>query len=239
MTLVTWNVLHRVHAENYSEPAIAAWPDEAARQEAVARYVAGLDARVVCLQEVSGDQLTVLRRHERGEVLAWRYPRVPSLRQPGTAFADIAEYLVTVVREPGAAIIQSEAFATDGGKGLLGVRLADGITVFNVHISFGDWSEAQLTHLAATARASPGMAVLCGDFNADAEACTQWLGSDFTAAKLKEPSLPTRPRADRLWKSQLIDHVFVRGGEVEGAVVLDGGGRSDHNPVRARFGSQW
>jgi hypothetical protein len=62
IAMATWNVLHRVHAENWAEPAIEAHPDERARVEAIATRVERMllvDRTIdaIGLQEVSGDQL--------------------------------------------------------------------------------------------------------------------------------------------------------------------------------------
>ncbi|WP_067649864.1 hypothetical protein [Nocardia harenae] len=42
ISVASWNVLHRVHAENWYEAVALRWPDEAARNAAVAERVAGL-----------------------------------------------------------------------------------------------------------------------------------------------------------------------------------------------------
>lgn len=237
MIVVTWNVLHRIHAVNWSEPVIAAWPDERVRSGSIADFIGALDADVVCLQEVSGDMLAMLSDVEDGELFTTRYPRVPSYRRPElTKLRDPAEYLVTVVRAVGARLVVAEAFPTDGGKGFQRVELANGSTVINTHVSFGDKRTAQLARIADEARAAPGLAVICGDFNADNVTCGAELGDDFTVAHLMT-GLHTRPRQQPSDKSEDIDHVFVRGGVPLGATVLDGESRSDHNPVHVRLAS--
>lgn len=61
MQIVTWNVLHRIHAENWREAVPDRFPIEAERLDRISQRVAGVlredDDAVVCLQEVSGDQL--------------------------------------------------------------------------------------------------------------------------------------------------------------------------------------
>ena len=66
MKILTWNVLHRVHAERHSEPAIERWPDEQGRVRGITALIAraltveGFD--VALLQEVSGDVLAPFAR---------------------------------------------------------------------------------------------------------------------------------------------------------------------------------
>jgi endonuclease/exonuclease/phosphatase family metal-dependent hydrolase len=233
--VVSWNVLHRIHAVNWSEPAIANWSDERSRLGSVADFVAATKADVVCLQEVSGDQLAMLRDVEEGEIFATKYPRIPAFRRATTeSLRDPAEYLVTIVRDTGAKVVRAEAFPTDGGKGFQRVELVNGTTVINAHVSFGDKRTAQLARLAVEARQGPGLAIVCGDFNADRATCGVDLGEDFTAA-VPLDGLHTRPRQTPSEKSQDIDHVFVLGGKALETSVLDGETRSDHNPVRVKL----
>lgn len=232
---MSWNVLHRIHAVNWNEPSIAQWSDERARIGSVADFIAATNADVVCLQEVSGDQLATLRDVEEGELFATKYPRVPSYRKPTTeSLRDATEYLVTIVRDTGARLVRAESFPTDGGKGFQRIELADRTTVINAHVSFGDKRTAQLARIAVEGREAPGLALVCGDFNADRATCSLDLGDDFTAC-VPLDGRHTRPRQSPSEKSQDIDHVFVRGGKALETSVLDGETRSDHNPVRVRL----
>lgn len=235
MLVVSWNVLHRIHAVNWSEPTITRWTDERSRIGSIADFIAATAADVVCLQEVSGDQLAMLRDVDDGEIFATKYPRVPRFRRVTTeVLRDPAEYLVTIVRGSRARLAQAEAFPSDGGKGFQRLVLANRGTVINTHVSFGDKRPDQLATLATVARVAPGLAVICGDFNADRATCTEDLGEGFVAA-VPPAGLHTRPRATPGEKSQDIDHVFVRSGEAVEAAVLDCEARSDHNPVRVRL----
>ncbi|HTJ35067.1 MAG TPA: endonuclease/exonuclease/phosphatase family protein [Dactylosporangium sp.] len=231
ITVATWNVLHRVHAENWGEGPVARWPDEAARIAAVARRLAGRTERAVALQEVSGDQLAALRRElpERS-VHAMRYPRVPRPRNGASALADPDEYLVLLVDgavEP----VAAEAFTDDPGKGLLAVAM-DGVLVVATHVSHGAARAAELARLGDLARAAGGPAVLLGDFNADAATVAADLGPGFTVAVLPEGAPPTRPGG----RTPNIDHVVVYGSRAGAASVEDAGGLSDHNIVRGSLG---
>lgn len=237
LDVVTWNVLHRIHAVNWDEPVRAAWPDERARCAAIANALATMPADVICLQEVSGDQLAAIRGRlgDGAAVLATAYPRVPHYyrRFETTPLGDPTEYLVVIAR--GAAHeVRAEPFASDGGKGFLRVELARGVTVIDTHVSYGDRHAAQCARLAEEVAAARGPVVVCGDFNADRDTCARRL-PDLIAAIVREPALPTRPRQEPSEKSQTIDHVFVRDARVLEAAVLDGQGLSDHNPVRARL----
>jgi endonuclease/exonuclease/phosphatase family metal-dependent hydrolase len=233
--VVSWNVLHRIHAVNWGEGAISHWPDERSRIGSIADFIAATAADVVCLQEVSGDQLQMLRDVEEGEIFAMKYPRVPAFRRATTeTLRDPAEYLVTIVREEGATLVREEAFPTDGGKGFQRIELANRTTVINTHVSFGDKRAAQLARLGVEAQEAPGLVVICGDFNADRVTCAADLGEGFVAS-VPLDGLHTRPRQKPSEKSEDIDHVFVRGGKALETTVLDGETRSDHNPVRVKL----
>ena len=238
MRVVTWNVLHRIHAVNWSEPAIEAWPDERVRIASIADWLASVDADVLCLQEVSGDQLAVLRDVVPGELHAFVYPRVPQLhaskRGMLAPLRDPSEHLVVLVRDS-ARRVHGEAFSTDPGKGALAVALPDETLVIATHVSYGPHLAAQCATLGELAAHAP-RAIVCGDFNADREACASALGGALAAAAPATHGLPTRPRTQPSEKSQDIDHVFARGFAVVGAQVCDGGGRSDHNPVAVELG---
>jgi endonuclease/exonuclease/phosphatase family metal-dependent hydrolase len=235
--VTTWNVLHRIHAVTWSEAAIAQHPDEPLRCAAVARLVAAqLDGgvRVCCLQEVSGDQLRALGEHLPPDTLSFhhRYPRVPRLRHGGApVLDDPSEHLVTLVRGAGAREVAAHTFASDPGKGFLGVDLGDGCVVWNAHVTFGERGAAQLRALVEAARACPRTAVMAGDFNAGEAAVGAALGAGVHLAALAgEP--PTRVGQEgRAGKH--IDHVAAWRGRVEEARVLDGAGLSDHHPLTA------
>lgn len=233
MRVVTWNVLHRIHAVNWSEPTIEAWPDERVRIASIADWLAAVDADVTCLQEVSGDQLAVLRDVVPGELHAFAYPRVPRLhaskRGVIVPLRDPTEHLVVIVRDT-ARRVHGEAFSTDPGKGALAVALPDETLVVATHVSYGAHHAAQCETLGELAARAP-RAIVCGDFNADRAACATALGGALDAAVADEHGLPTRPRSQPSAKSEDIDHVFARGFTIVQARVCDGGGRSDHNPV--------
>lgn len=227
MVIVTWNVLHRIHAVNWDEGVLAQHQDEHARIAAIAEWIGRCDADVVCLQEVSGDQLAAVR--DVGTVFATRYPRVPTYyrRTEPTTLGDPAEYLVTITRGRESRYVRGEAFVSDAGKGFQIVEVG-GMLVIDAHVSFGDRNAAQCAAILEAVGEAPG--VICGDFNADRDVCARHLAG-FVAAIPREPALPTRPRLVPSEKSETIDHAFVRGARVTEAVVLDGGGLSDHNPV--------
>ncbi len=238
LAVVTWNLLHRVHAQNWSEPAIDAHPDEAARIAAITRRIAAgfPPATVVCLQEVSGDQLASLREALPGaSIFAWSYPRVPALRRPGPSpLADPTEHLVVLVH--GAARhVHGETFASDRGKGFLGVEIGDTL-VLDTHATPGAEHAAQCARLAEQASLHAGPVLIVGDFNEDRATSLAHVGRDFRVAVPREPALPTRPRADGRSKSQTIDHAMVRGAPIAWAEVLSGEGLSDHNPLIVQIG---
>ncbi|PXX71024.1 endonuclease/exonuclease/phosphatase family metal-dependent hydrolase [Nocardia tenerifensis] len=232
ITVATWNVLHRIHAENWYEDVSSRWPDEAARIDAVTERVAARTEQVIALQEVSGDQLISLRAALPGRTVhSMQYPRVPTARRHASALRDPSEHLVLIV-EGASREIAGESFADDGGKGALAVSV-EGVVVISTHVSGDRRRTKQLARLAEVACATPEYpAVLLGDFNTDRATVVSSLGERFSVAELSESSLATRPRTSGS-KSQVIDHVVVRDATVREVVVEDSGGLSDHNLVRA------
>ncbi len=232
ISVVTWNVLHRVHAENWYDEVGQRWPDEGARVAAVTEAVVARGERVVALQEVSGDQLAALRRALPGRVVhTLRYPRVPRSRRIETALRDRDEYLV-VLADRGSRLLTAAAFADDPGKGAMVVRV-DGLTVIATHVTGDGRRGGQLARLAELAARAGGPVALIGDFNTDRETVSAALGSEFTVAA--PPSeIPTRPRTSGT-KSQFIDHIVTLGATAAEVIVEDVRGLSDHNLVRAEL----
>jgi endonuclease/exonuclease/phosphatase (EEP) superfamily protein YafD len=235
--ITTWNVLHRVHARNWNERAIALHPDERVRVAAVARLVAArcTPGSAICLQEVSGDQLAALRAAlpEGAALFLHPYPRTPHLRVPdaGLELDDPTEHLLVIAYEPARAAA-ARTFASDPGKGLLAVEL-DGGAVVCVHVSFGDKRRDQLREIEATVRALTGTVVVAGDFNATlAKVRDAWLPGAVYADLAGQP-LRTRRGAGSAGDDVDIDHVAVLRGEIVEADVLEDGELSDHRPVTA------
>ncbi|WP_433759394.1 endonuclease/exonuclease/phosphatase family protein [Nocardia sp. CA-135398] len=230
ITVASWNVLHRVHAENWRSDIATRWPDEAARIAAVTAWIAERPEQVIALQEVSGDQLASLRSAlSDKDIHALRYPRVPRPRDGTTPLQDPTEHLVIVLDEPGREIA-AESFENDPGNGALAVETA-GIVVVATHVTGDPRRTRQLTRLAELA--PPDRAtVLLGDFNIDRATVASTLGPDFTVADPPPDSAPTRPRTSGA-KSQFIDHVIVHGTTVREVAVVLVDGLSDHNFIRA------
>jgi endonuclease/exonuclease/phosphatase family metal-dependent hydrolase len=235
MNLVTWNVLHRIHAVNWQEPALAVHADERARIAGITEWIArGVRPGVYCLQEVSGDQLAAVKALDGATVFEMKYPRVPRYYRytEPLVLEDPAEYLAVVVFGGAAAKIVAEAsFPSDRGKGFLAVAIGDTV-VIDTHVSFGDKHAAQCAQIVEEANKHERV-IVCGDFNADRETVLSRFPA-FTASRLGPDELPTRPRGEPSEKSQNIDHVLARGCTISAAAVIDGRGLSDHNPVHAR-----
>ncbi|WP_330230114.1 endonuclease/exonuclease/phosphatase family protein [Nocardia sp. NBC_00508] len=232
ITVASWNVLHRVHAENWYEDVATRWPDEGARIAAVTARVAERTERIIALQEVSGDQLASLRMAMPNRTFhAMRYQRLPTPRRVPSSLLDGGEYLVVLTAAPSRELA-AESFALDQGKGALVVD-AGGLVVISTHVTGDRRRVAQLSRLAELATAAPEYgAVLLGDFNTDRATVAAGLGNGFAVAECVAGALPTRPRASGA-KSQFIDHVVVHGATVTAASVDDVGGVSDHNLIRA------
>lgn len=233
ITVATWNVLHRTHANNWASEVAERWPREADRIGAVTAAIAQRTERVIALQEVSGDQLASLRDALPGRNFhVLRYPRVPKPRRlvPSLAAAvvDGTESLVLLV-DGDSREVRGEVFANDPGNGSLTVEV-EGVLVIATHVTGDERRDAQFARLAELA-AGGEKAVVLGDFNADRRTVAAGLGDGFTVSEVPE-AIPTRPRTQGS-KSQYIDHVVVRGITLRDTVVEDVAGVSDHNLVRA------
>ena len=225
ITVATWNLLHRVHAENWDEPLTQRWPDEAERIAAVTARLAALPAQVIALQEVSGDQLASLRIALPGRTVhSFQYPRVPTPRKGRDLLHDRTEHLVLLTDTPSTRLTAT-AFPDDAGKGALVVDVA-GTTVIATHVS-GD--RRRTGQLARLSELTAPTTILLGDFNTVRGTIEAGLGPGFTTATFQADSLPTRPGSSR----GFIDHVVVRGATTSPATVEHSDGLSDHNIVRA------
>ncbi|MFI1915739.1 endonuclease/exonuclease/phosphatase family protein [Nocardia sp. NPDC020380] len=232
ITVVTWNVLHRIHADNWASEIADRWPGESDRIAAVTARVRKRPERIIALQEVSGDQLASLRLSLPDRVFhVLDYPRVPRPRRLADPLADRSESLV-LIADADARLLTAEPFATDPGKGLLAVE-ADGITVVATHVTGDTRRGPQLARLAEVAAAGPS--ILLGDFNVDRAVLADALGPEFTVPAHPYGSVPTRPRTAGA-KSQFIDHVVAHGVPVRDLQVEDVAGESDHNLVTALVG---
>lgn len=232
IAVATWNVLHRIHAENWDEDIVARWPDESERIAAITARLASRTEQVIALQEVSGDQLASLRAGLTGRTVhAFRYPRVPRPRRRPSPLHDPAEYLVLLLAGPGR-VVAAESFENDPGKGALAVRTADALFV-STHVSGDQRRTGQLAHLAGLTAGDLGHpTALLGDFNTDHATVASGLGADFIIEDLSAGGRPTRPRPPGS-KPLYIDHVAARGAVISAAAVEDAVGLSDHNLVRA------
>lgn len=238
LRVLTWNVLHRIHAVNWGEAPVAAFPDERDRiagiADAIAQWLA-TDVDAVCLQEVSGDQLAAVRRalDPGAHVFEHTYPRIPRLRRGGApVLDDPTEHLVVIAKSPHARVREASTFDSDPGKGLLAVDLDDDVTLVCTHVSFGDRRAAQLERVARVARGAPGSAIVVGDFNATADVVARALGGDVAISDLSGQP-PTRVPDENHLDGQTIDHVVIFGGSVASSTVLDAARLSDHRPVLA------
>ncbi|MBM4367426.1 MAG: endonuclease/exonuclease/phosphatase family protein [Deltaproteobacteria bacterium] len=232
-TVATWNVLHRVHAENWNEDhVVATWPDEAVRMARIARWVAMAceGDLAVALQEVSGDQVEALRR-EGLEVVTHAYARVPRARGASTALADCSEQLVIASRRP-LERLHAESAGDDPGKGFLAARAGSGPVLVCTHVTPREKGKAQLHRLARYARGFHQVLVL-GDFNATAgEVAAACEGLALAAHGGGRPTRLSSPAGEGRW----IDHGLARGLSIRVGSVEDCGFLSDHNPVRFEVG---
>lgn len=223
MRVLTWNVLHRVHAETHGEPAVERWPDEPARTRAIVETLKAFGADVVLLQEVSGDALAALRSafpHVASHLL----PRMPRPKRPTTAVTDASEHLV-IVSQAACTVWRAQTASNDPGKGLLAVEQG-GVLFVSTHVSWGEKRAPQLEALARVAREHAGPLAIGGDFNVEASVVAEALG--LQNVPLAPGSAKTRVGREG---GGDIDHLFVRGLPGTTARVLEHDVLSDHAPV--------
>jgi endonuclease/exonuclease/phosphatase family metal-dependent hydrolase len=228
MRLITWNVLHRIHAQNWDEAAVlAAFPDESARLDAILRriegWMSGSQETCVALQEVSGDLLERLRARFPEAVHSFQYQELPRLRREGpSSLRDPSQHLVTVL--PEARALVGEDFSDGGGYGFLAVQRG-ALRIVNTHVRFGLPGGPQILRLREVA--GPGPAAVCGDFNRGEASALEDLGPGYEAASAH--------RSVDFERRLGIDHVFVRGLCGVPLALLAPGPESDHPPVAARL----
>ena len=136
--------------------------DERGRILAIAQTVSRSlenDVDVVCLQEVSGDQLAALRTHVGPSVaiLHHRLARSPRLRGEGVAeLADPSEHLVVLARDGSYARVRGgHTFENDPGKGMLVVEVRGRFVVVCTHVRHGERSSRALPPMAPTTNVLP------------------------------------------------------------------------------------
>lgn len=225
--VVTWNVLHRVHAEVHGEPCLVHWPEEAKRVAALVEAVRAHGADVALLQEVSGDVVSALRAaFPEREVLSHLLPRVPKRAVAGVV--DRSEHLV-VIAPRGAKVKRATTYESDPGKGLLAVEVG-GMVFVSTHVSWGEKRADQLITLRAAVASLGGPIVVGGDFNVEREVVEPALGASCVA--LSAGALATRD--DEKGRGLWIDHLLGFGGALlRDARVLSHRDESDHRPVVA------
>jgi len=235
--VATWNVLHWVHAKNHGE--VPAWlPNEARRARAVVDRICAIDVNVWCLQEVSGNTLSLIRKRFPPGMVHWhQFPRIPRLRNglQETCVEIGAEYLVTIAQ---GFKVNATHFHGEEGKGYLAVELAVGGFVLNTHVSFEpDKRNDQLTQLEHEASPHRGRAVLCGDFNCEIGDVLAGLSAAWKPTRRASADMYSRP-ASRGGGGQNIDHILYDSPGTCTAEILDAEGLSDHNIVVSKPFSQ-
>ncbi len=239
LRLATWNVLHRIHAQNWGESPLSLYPEEQERLAEVAGRVLSLlgsGCQIIALQEVSGDLLGQLHARLPPEVQVFEhtYSRLPRLREPTPGPAplkDPSEHLVTLVSGHEARRGRAQDADNDPGKGFLAVHLGERCVVINAHVSGRERGRSQLEMLAREALANPGPAVIVGDFNVQPGKVREAMPPPFELAD------HSGQRATRTGgggqPDSWIDHVVGLRATIEEIEVVDAGRCSDHNPVRA------
>lgn len=234
---MTWNVLHRVHAENYNEPTVTVWPDESARVKAIAALVLKAVTADACdlvlLQEVSGDVLAELRRRLPStlKICSHQVPRHPTFKRPSqTVLLDASEHVV-VIGPTSLTPVRAQTAVDDSGKGLLAVQVTEGLFAISTHVSWGEKGVGQLQVLQALLQTLTGTVIIGGDFNTERTTVSAQLGENLTVTELAADSPRTRSNPDG--EGSDIDHLVCRGATWSDVHVVDHHGLSDHHPLLA------
>jgi Endonuclease/Exonuclease/phosphatase family len=229
---LTWNVLHRTHAETHGESVIANWPIESKRIEKITEFISDQfdqhSLQVALLQEVSGDQLEHLRLKLSGHsVLNHVSPRAP--KQKSNSLKDSSEHLVFIGPQD-SQFVNGHTFENDLGKGFL-VASAFGVPFISTHVSWGNKREIQLKFLC---HLKQEFNTLCigGDFNVEREIVQASMGANFQIGIPLAGSRNTHPKSTG---GNDIDHIVTRNLAVTDVTVLNAEHLSDHNPVLAHF----
>lgn len=219
MKIVSWNVLHIVHEFNHAfdeSPVLTKYElrtgsnsNEQVRLTEIVATIGGFvsDETIVCLQEVPGDLLVMLREIPGVQVLTHRYERVPQLKAFDYGFyRDPSEYLVTVVPDSMDVRGTDTIVFAEPGKACLVVVFRD-LMVMNVHVPFGS-----SRHLAAVRMLvdgiPPGMEfVVVGDFNMSASRLGRILDEFGCRGRVVEMDRDTRKVPGR--GTSRIDHGLV------------------------------
>jgi len=252
MRLATYNVLAQAYLRpDWYREVPAALLEPARRQAAVLARVAGLDADVLCLQEVEAPLAEALHRHLEPRGYRGHFQRKGQGRPDGCA---------TFWR--GAECEGVEVLAYDEGLGpqpsghlalLARLRFPAGpVAVLNTHLKWDQpakapgarWCVVQARALAAWLEGRASEAVVCGDLNVTAQDAA-------VEALLAAGFRDVFGRADRPHTccahghTSRIDHLLVRGAltgtpgpaaDIEGRTVLPAVDEpSDHVPLVARL----
>lgn len=152
MKIISWNVLHIIHELNHvfnDSPVLDKYlRNEVKRLTDIFNAIKALmnENSVICLQEVPGDLLTLLKQLPNTTVFEYKYSRVPTikysrapiriLKELEPIYDDPAEYLVTLVHQKHSATALQTIQFDDPGKACQVTQIGDTI-VMNAHIPFG------------------------------------------------------------------------------------------------------
>lgn len=189
MRLVTWNLLHPIHGQNYDEfPMRAANYNEPNRIDNITQYLRVIiesrrdEVLLVALQEVSLQQLIAvdtLTASFGGTAHSFRLDRETSLKMDkarrgfglpniGPEFEMVLAFGANVSGSSGA------SFGNDSGKGYCVVDVPDQSLAFvSAHISYGPNRDMQIQQLldvmSERRRRHQATFIVAGDFNCRAE----------------------------------------------------------------------
>lgn len=244
MKIVSWNVLHLIHELNYAfhESYVINKYGIHNEQKRLDDIFGALnkhlsDDTVICLQEVPGDLLVLLKTIKNVNVFEYRYSRIPKIKNLkfSQIYTDPTEYLVMIIPTSLAkdAISQSAIQFDDPGKACQIVQL-DKLLIMNIHVPMGAAYRSKAFEQMGAFIDQVGLDfILVGDMNM----CPDKLRSELKAFKIKskivEMDKPTRKGINRgVEVCSKIDHgVISTNFNVLHRFVADNVDMSDHSLI--------
>eukprot|EP00996_Jenningsia_fusiforme_P002330 NODE_3161_length_1034_cov_46.881218_g2905_i0.p1 GENE.NODE_3161_length_1034_cov_46.881218_g2905_i0~~NODE_3161_length_1034_cov_46.881218_g2905_i0.p1 ORF type:complete len:277 (+),score=44.85 NODE_3161_length_1034_cov_46.881218_g2905_i0:57-887(+) len=241
-TIASWDVTHRLRA--LSNPSgnlnlLKRYESESLRVSGVSQFVSSLlekDSRVICLQEVSGEQLDDLRKSLGSRVSIFDF----NLSASEASSRDRAEYLVTLTDLPSAQPAAAFSFPGHPRKGVLAVKVKSNLIVCNVLCNSNEANKKQIRETLMRSLVVPflasskqNQAVAAGYFGCSLETVflavgemTYCTGEDLSSYYLEGKRSSHHSQENH-------DHIIGLGGaQISDSVMFPNENLSSHQPLQ-------
>lgn len=249
MKIISWNVLHIIHELNYalnSSYVINKYDianSEANEQKRLVDIFSTIrkhlsDETVICLQEVPGDLLTLLKKLTGMGIFEYQYTRIPKIKnliKYQHIYSDPAEYLVILIPDKlaqDAKQLQTIQF-DDPGKACSVVQI-DKMLIMNTHVPMGTaYREKAFEQIGEFVDCTELDFMLVGDMNMCPDKLRDALKVFKTKSKIVEMDKPTRKGINRgVEVCSKIDHGVISSSfNVLHKFVADNVDMSDHSLI--------